>query len=1116
MKILKKFKKLIIIELIAIIIIFSLIPPKVSYGVTSAQSEVGKAIADTANDFFDRFAEKTIYHYGDEYGEHPITGEWVGTSWSRKMAYENTMTSGYAYYREPGASTRSPHEYNHMYAMDCVGFVSMIMHRATGLKGNTFEYFGVPQTCTGTDYNLFDEFYGVEAIAGDIICWGEHVAIAIGNGDMIDSCHMGPNGQITRRPISNYSDYVTGYSYSVLRIKPDVASSLVSNGSLNTTWYEGEPNFQESPNSNRILGDSSASSSSSSSTTQTPGYDVDDDSEGYEIVKHGYGDSDKFYYNGMPVSGNYLGTDTSFWLIDALMDVVDWLVGIITIGYKIQIVGWSSLFQNLATGIVSAVVNEDANKSITVENILFNKIQILDVNFFNFNNAGGEKIENTDIAYILRQNVAGLYVSIRSIVIIVMLIILIYVGIRMAISTVSGDKAKYKKMFLGWIVGFIAIMFIHYFMVFIINANEQMINLMKPADNATVIYDEVRSYAYEIPASKGWTGAILYVFLVYYMIKLLLFYFKRLMVIYILSVIAPILGMTYAVEKVKGKSKSLTTWMKEFSFNVLIQSIHVIIYCIFMGIIYTFMKTTSIGKMLPFTILMILILNLMLKSEKIIKNIFGLKSNTLKDVTDTVLQTSSSLMTAYAISKPLINIGKNKITKVSNNVVKNNINRRYSHLENSLQDVQNSKLATDIQKEIDRLKQAEIDQRKEYNKNARDLSKNVFGGMRGMVTAIPMTFEGGPVAGTLSVVNAATRLNARMKPVQDLYINEDRIDALLKKYGMNPVNPEISQTGSASAGGTQARTLNTKKIKKNTGKAIGGFVAATATARATTKAKNMWQDAKAEKAKLSTPYQSARIELLYQLQNKVLEEEKKMDSSIETLKNNGFPPIYYTPSANESETTIMMNLQLQDKYSKELEINLRQAIEGNPTVTEDTVGRHIQEQIINNNKESLNLADLQKTLDEIAKENNYDVGTEFEENLRQEVARNAVNVVEGKDTQINKSAIRSEVLQKVERALRNNNWDETTAQSEIERAVTKDVSEEVIKHLSASELTSIITSAINSKGSLKKKPVDSSFEPLVNSVEKIADMNKDAAELEGQEYDADELINKILNKDIIN
>lgn len=611
----------------------------------------------------------------------------------------------------------------------------------------------------------------------------------------------------------------------------------------------------------------------------------------------------------------------------------------------------------------------------------------------------------------------------------------------------------------------------------------------------------------------------MYVFLVYYMVKLLLFYFKRLLVVYVLSIMGPILGIMYAIEKVKGKSKSLTTWMKEFGFNILIQSIHVIIYCLFMNIIYSFMKTTSIGKLVPYAIIMVLILNLMLRSEKIIKKIFGLKSSTIKDITDSVLQTSGSLMTAYAIAKPIYNFGKTKVINAYNKGIENGVNDRYKHLENSLADVENSKLATDLQREIDKLKQQEIEDRKAYNKNAMDLAKNVFGGMRGLVTSVPIMFEAGPVEGTLSIVGAASDLNSRMKRIEDSDMDEDRLDELLRKYNMSPISNTATtwaSTNGASNGKT-IRTFNTNKNKTySVIKGIGGFALASATARTSTRVKNIWQDGKEEMEKIKNPSQAKKIELLYELQARVLEEERKMNSSIENLRNSGFPPVYYTPGENESSQTVSMNLKLREQYLSELETNLRQAMAGDPTISKDVVARYIAEEMADSGKPSLDLADLQKVLDEIANESDFEVGTEFENNIRNEVKRNAMDAAEGKETNINKDAIRNEVLQKVERALNNNNWDETASENEIERIVTSDIAEEVISNLSASELTSIITSAMNKKGSLKNKTVNPEFEPLVNSAAKIAEMNKDAAELSGEEYKTEELIETILNRGVSN
>ncbi len=1145
----KIIKKVMIIILTSIVIVFSLIPPKITFAdndITTNQEKVGNAIADTAIDFFNRFATSTVYDYGRDY---EYNGIYVPDSWGRKKAYQNIMTSGMAY-RNLGNGYKELEVYSHKYAIDCVGFVSMIIHRATGLGNSTFSYFGVPTTCYGTDYTHFEKVTfenTVETLPGDIICWSGHVAIAIGNGMMIDSGNSGPNGQITKRPISNYSTS----SYRVIRIKASVANTLVENDSLNTTWYE-KAKYQASP--------------SASETDDDNNDDVDDNSNKYEIKENPFGNADEFYYNGMPLSGHYLGHDDSNWLIDALSSVADWLVGIITLGYKIQIVGWTAIVQNIATDVVNSIVNSKSGQAITAENILFNHIQILDIDFFDSETAGGEKITSDDLVYNLRQNVAGIYYSIRNIAIIVLLVILIYVGIRMALSTVSGDKVKYKKMFWSWCVGFIVVMFIHYFMIVVINVNEQIINSLSPSDSATVIYDEARSYAYEIPASKGWTGTIVYVFLVYYMIKLLLFYFKRLMVVYLLAIMGPIMGLTYAVEMIKGKSRSFTTWMKEFSFNVLIQSVHVIIYCVFMNIIYEFIKEVNIVNLMPYAIIMVLVLNLMMKSEKIVKRIFGLKSNTMKDIADTVLQTSGTVMTGLAIASPIYKAGKNKVIKSYNNRIDNAVDNKYKHLENSKEAIEKSKLATDIQREIDRLKKEEKDRIKQYDANTIALGKSIFKGISGMVSSVPMTFEAGPVEGTLSIINSASNLNARLGKIEMPEIDEARIDELLEKYNMNPVNPNRGSAGNnaqgtlpifgstptgsstptgvstpigspTSAGSSTTnsstsasapksnstsssvtiRSLNTEKNKKyNAKKGVLGFAVASATARTSTRVKNIMKDGKAEREKLDDPYQTARIELLYQLQGKVLEEEARLDSAIGALKSKGFPPVFYTPQENESESSIAMNMSLKEQYANLLKINLRQAIAGNPSVTKEEVAEQIANYTTDTGHAPTNLVELQQVLDKIAQENDYDLGTEFENNLRGEIAKNAMDVVEDKETQINSEAIRDEVLRKVRQALENNNWDEESSKNDVMAIITKDIAEEVMGKIPASELTSIITSAINSEGSLKNKPVAPEFEQIVENAVKVADIKSDIAELsEDEKYDPEELINEILNKDIL-
>ena len=44
----------------------------------------------------------------------------------------------------------------------------------------------------------------------------------------------------------------------------------------------------------------------------------------------------------------------------------------------------------------------------------------------------------------------------------------LYVGIRMAISSVAEEKAKYKKMLVDWVVSLGLLFVLHYIMVFVV------------------------------------------------------------------------------------------------------------------------------------------------------------------------------------------------------------------------------------------------------------------------------------------------------------------------------------------------------------------------------------------------------------------------------------------------------------------------------------------------------------------------------------------------------------------------------------------------------------------------------------------------------------------------
>ena len=66
----------------------------------------------------------------------------------------------------------------------------------------------------------------------------------------------------------------------------------------------------------------------------------------------------------------------------------------------------------------------------------------------------------------LSKNISKWYYTIRVIAIVGMMSVLVYVGIRILLSSTSSQKAKYKQMLGDWLVGMILLFTMHYIMIF--------------------------------------------------------------------------------------------------------------------------------------------------------------------------------------------------------------------------------------------------------------------------------------------------------------------------------------------------------------------------------------------------------------------------------------------------------------------------------------------------------------------------------------------------------------------------------------------------------------------------------------------------------------------------
>lgn len=235
----------------------------------------------------------------------------------------------------------------------------------------------------------------------------------------------------------------------------------------------------------------------------------------------------------------------------------------------------------------------------------------------------------TNPILVIRQNVANMYMAIRNIAIVGLLLTLIYIGIRMAITTIAEQKAKYKQLLANWCVSLVIVFMIHYIMVFILQINDALVGMLPNLNGGISFYETFREMAFAGNFMEGLIGAIMYIVLLIFTIKYVWIYIKRFFTLCILTVAAPIIGIGYAIDKIKdNKSQSLSRWLRNYVFNVIIQFVHAALYTVLMSIVYNLLAT---GETFSAAILAFVFLNFITQSIKIVQNIFKVDANTLKN-----------------------------------------------------------------------------------------------------------------------------------------------------------------------------------------------------------------------------------------------------------------------------------------------------------------------------------------------------------------------------------------------------------------------------------------------------------------------------------------------------
>ncbi len=234
------------------------------------------------------------------------------------------------------------------------------------------------------------------------------------------------------------------------------------------------------------------------------------------------------------------------------------------------------------------------------------------------------------------------------IAVIVYMIVLLYIGISILLTSASEKSAKYKEYILYWLQGIVLLFFFPYVMKYTIVINNTFVQYiydtktgnanmpqtpsaaggmagldsgLKATMDTLLKGSDYMSQMFKNGWEQGWMlYGICFLVMVLQTLILLVMYFKRLLIVIFLIACFPFVMIFYAVDKLKdGKSQTFSNWCKEFTLNVFVNSFHAIVYVIGMAMIL------ALGSNLAKNWLLVLILlSFISKGDEMLRGIFNM------------------------------------------------------------------------------------------------------------------------------------------------------------------------------------------------------------------------------------------------------------------------------------------------------------------------------------------------------------------------------------------------------------------------------------------------------------------------------------------------------------
>lgn len=329
----------------------------------------------------------------------------------------------------------------------------------------------------------------------------------------------------------------------------------------------------------------------------------------------------------------------------------------------------AGLFNGVANAI-NSLIAWPVGYQITIDDIVFNQYPETKIDYFtglkdsgNYSKIiwGTDGNGNGGLSHTVNE----CYSFFNKIAILVYMVMLVYMGLRIILSSTGQSLSHYKTLFMYWVLG-VAILFLYpYAMKYIIQINDTFVTMVSSNKGDSYVVpdrntiqaattesiwkvdfdknpfngsgtDYMSMIANDAIETKNLALSFAYLILTWQLITLVLHYYKRLFMVGFLIAIFPLVAMFYSIDKIAdGKSQAFDHWNKEFMLNVLIQSFHAVVYVFVCGSIGATKAQTGVFDY----ILIITGTTFLFTGEQIVKGIFsqdsGVKAGAAKGLADT-------------------------------------------------------------------------------------------------------------------------------------------------------------------------------------------------------------------------------------------------------------------------------------------------------------------------------------------------------------------------------------------------------------------------------------------------------------------------------------------------